>query len=338
MKTGRIALLPPGPPLLQVVVDTEEEFDWAAPFDRASVGVTAIQAQHEMQAMMTRFGLLPSYVVDYPVATTPASVAVLRKFLDGGQCLIGTHLHPWVSPPHTEQVSARNSYPGNLAPALEREKLLLLTEAIERSFGLRPTMYKAGRYGVGPSTAATLKALGYKIDLSVIPHSDFSADGGTNFRGSPDRPNWVASGVLEIPMSRGFSGRLSARGARLYPAVEAPWGRRARLGGVLSRLGLLERVTLTPEGVDIKANRRLIDAMLQQGHRVFTLAYHSPSLAVGHTPYVQSEADLLAFHDNVRQTVEYFFQRGAQPTTPIEVRKMALEAEAGGPMVHMGST
>ena len=91
--------LPDGPPLIQVVVDTEEEFDWGAPFDRSSVAVSAITAQHYAQDIFAGFGLVPTYVIDYPVATAATAIAALREFHDAGRCLIGTHLHPWVNPP-----------------------------------------------------------------------------------------------------------------------------------------------------------------------------------------------------------------------------------------------
>ena len=86
--------LPNGPPLLQVVIDTEEEFAWDAPFDRSSVSVSAIAAQHPTQEIFARFGLVPTYVIDYPVATTAISIAALREFYDARRCLIGAHLHP----------------------------------------------------------------------------------------------------------------------------------------------------------------------------------------------------------------------------------------------------
>ena len=35
----------------------------------------------------------------------------------------GAHLHPWVNPPHVEEVNARNSYVGFLPEAVERDKL-----------------------------------------------------------------------------------------------------------------------------------------------------------------------------------------------------------------------
>ena len=158
----RTAVLPPGPPLLQVVVDTEEEFDWAAPFNRASTATTAIAAQGLAQAIFTPYGLRPTYVIDYPVATTPSAIAVLKGFRDAGQCQIGAHLHPWVTPPHDEAVNDVNSYAGNRHPTLERVKIARLTAAITENFDAAPIIFKAGRYGLGSQTAATLAELGYR--------------------------------------------------------------------------------------------------------------------------------------------------------------------------------
>ena len=320
----RTAVLPPGPPLLQVVVDTEEEFDWSAPFNRASTATTAIAAQGLAQAIFAPYGLRPTYVIDFPVATTPAAVAVLKAFRDAGLCQIGAHLHPWVTPPDDETVNDVNSYAGNLVQALERAKLVRLTEAITKNFGTAPVMFKAGRYGLGPHSATSLAELGYRIDLSALVHTDLRPIHGPDFRGTPDRPFWFGDGLFEVPMSRGFSGLLARMGPSAYRAVNNPAGRRLRLPGILSRLGLLERATLTPEGVDFATQRRLVRAMLAQGHRVFTLTYHSPSLAVGHTPYVRSADDLTRFLDQLQRIMALFFEElGAQATTPEDVMALA---------------
>ncbi|HEX9802908.1 MAG TPA: glycosyltransferase, partial [Gammaproteobacteria bacterium] len=165
---GCPARLPPDqPPLLLVVIDTEEEFDWRLPHSRENTSVSAIAAQGRAQEIFARHGIVPTYVVDYPVATTPAAVGILKSFSSRGACRIGAHLHPWVNPPHLEIVNATNSYPGNLPPALERAKLTALTEAIVQSFGTAPVVYKAGRYGLGPATAGILEELGYRVDVSV---------------------------------------------------------------------------------------------------------------------------------------------------------------------------
>lgn len=208
-----VVAFPDGCPLLQVVVDTEEEFDWSEPFRRDRVSVESMDAQWRAQELFDAYGVKPTYVIDHPVATTARSVEILKAFLDEGRCQIGTHLHPWVNPPFAEAVSAFTSYPGNLEPALERRKLEILHEAISCAFSLRPMIYKAGRYGIGPNTACILSSLGYVVDLSVVPLTDFSGDGGPDFRGFPDRPFWLdrAGGILEIPLTRGFSGAWTGR-------------------------------------------------------------------------------------------------------------------------------
>src|ERR1700690_3342102 len=186
------------PLTLLVVIDTEEEFDWHAPFDRASVGVRNIAEQPRAQAIFDAHGIVPTYVIDYPVAVSRAGREVLGGIAAAGRCSIGAHLHPWVTPPHEEPVDDRNSFPGNLPPALERAKLAALTGAIEQGFGLRPTIYKAGRYGVGPATAASLEALGYRIDCSVVPHTSFSAAAGPDFSALADRPFMVTDRLGQI--------------------------------------------------------------------------------------------------------------------------------------------
>ena len=63
-------------PELLIVVDTEEEFDWTAPFSRESVATRSIPAQARAHEIYDRFGVVPTYVVDYPVATDPQAVAL----------------------------------------------------------------------------------------------------------------------------------------------------------------------------------------------------------------------------------------------------------------------
>ena len=86
-------------PQLFVLVDTEEEFDWSAPFSRENVRVTAIQEVDRLQHTLRPYGLRPTYVVDYPVAASRSSSARLAEIASRGECQIGAHLHPWVTPP-----------------------------------------------------------------------------------------------------------------------------------------------------------------------------------------------------------------------------------------------
>ena len=293
-------------PELLIVIDTEEEFDWSRPFSRDSVSTRSIPAQARAHAIYDRFGIVPTYVVDHPVATDPGSVRFLRDLRDSGRAEIGGHLHPWVTPPHLEAVTTRNSYHCNLPPALERAKIAALTEAIEASFGARPTIFKAGRYGYGPNTGRALAELGYEIDCSFVPHTDFSGDGGPDFRRIPDRPHWLPEGLLEVPLSVGFLGALPRLGESAAWLFDSPGAERLRIPGALARSGLLARARLTPEGTPADEQCRLIAAMLARGHRIFSLTYHSPSLEPGHTPYVRDEAGLARFLGSIEQVLTWF--------------------------------
>lgn len=314
----RTAEIPEGPPLLIVVVDTEEEFDWARPLARENRGVTNIKAQERAHRIFERYGIVPTYVIDHPVATDPGGYRPLGELLADRRCEIGAHLHPWVNPPFEEEVSNRNSYPGNLPAALEREKLSRLTDAITERFGFRPIVYKAGRYGVGPATAATLDALGYEIDASVVPITDFSPQEGPNFNHCGAQPYWFGAGrrLLEVPLSVTCVGALERYAAAVYPLIARPSGQKLHIPGVFAKLGLLERLKLTPEGVDAAEHRALTDAMRARGQRVFSFTYHSPSLAPGNTPYVRDEAGLRRFLDTFERYFDHFFGTlGGRATT-----------------------
>lgn len=216
-------------PILAVVIDTEEEFDWGRPVDRASTGVASIRHQDRAQALFAEFGIVPTYVVDYPVASQPDGYGPLREFLADGACEIGAHLHPWVNPPHEEPVCNLNSYPGNLPPDLEARKLEVLKKTIEDNFGRPVRAYRAGRYGVGRASTGILRKLGFDVDSSVVPGSDFRRDEGPDFLACGPDPYWFGGNgegrLLEIPVTAGYVGILGDAGKRLYWPLSGPWDR-----------------------------------------------------------------------------------------------------------------
>lgn len=331
-RTGFAALPGDAPPRLAVVIDTEEEFDWSRPLSRDNTAVATIAAQHRAQDVFARHGVVPTYVIDYPVATNPAAARTLAGFLGDGVCEIGAHLHPWVNPPHEETVCPEMSYPGNLPPVLEREKLVRLTAAITENLGHRPTVYRAGRYGIGANTGAILEELGYRVDTSIVPHTSFTADGGPDFRGHGFRPYWFGADrrLLEIPLTAGFCGAFRGAGPALFSTLTAPPLMALHAPGICARLGLLERIRLSPEGIDSAALKRLTTSLLAQGCRLFTLSYHSPSLAPGNTPYVRDEAELRRFLDVLDGYFRFFFDDlGGTPTTPARVYDQLVAAPSG---------
>lgn len=313
MPEDRITLAPEFGTRFMLFVDTEEEFDWTAPFSRTAHGVTALAGMAAGQRYFAGAGVKPVYVTGYPVVDNDAAAAMMGQWLADETADIGAHLHPWVNPPHVEEVSAANSYAGSLPEAVERAKLEALRERIAERFGRRPIAYRAGRYGVGPNSARLLEEAGFRLDSSVRSRFDYSGQHGPDFRGMPLNPYWAgpARSLVELPLSTAFIGMLRGGGERLY---------RAALGmgpaaGAMARAGLLSRVPLTPEGVPAADAIRAIDALMEEGVRVLNFSFHSPTLEPGHTPYVRDEADRLAFYRWWDKVLGHLARRNVRPAT-----------------------
>ena len=291
-----------------VSVDTEEDFDWTAPFRRDGYGTASIKALPGFQARMDAAGVKPLYIVAYALAVDTMAAEILRGVNAGGNCTIGTHLHPWTTPPFDEELSIRNSFGGNLPEALERAKLTAVTQAIAANLGVKSTVFRAGRYGVGPNTVRILAELGYAVEVSSRSRFDYTSQDGPSFTRVRPRPFRLAHGMLEIPLSVTYLGRA-------FPGPEWP-----RLNATLVKLRGLRRIGLTPEGTSaadaVEAIKRLID----EDVRLFSLSFHSPSLEPGHTPFVRTAADLATFDRWWDVVLDFFAVRGIAPASIAEIQ------------------
>jgi hypothetical protein len=296
-----------------VFVDTEEEFDWTAPLARDGHTLASVAALPDAHRRFADHGVPLTYMVDYPIATDGRASRILRRLLDDGISAIGTQLHAWVNPPFDEPLNAANSYAGNLPQATEAAKLDVLTDAITSAFGRRPVAYRAGRYGIGPGTLALLAARGYRLDSSMRARYRYTADGGPDFsaignaafRCGPD------GAIVELPLTTVFTGRLRRGGAHLY----GPLGRVPKGRGLFARAGLLSRVALTPEDMPLAEALEAIAVAVGEGVRVLNFAFHSPSLAPGHTPYVRDASDLARFHRWWQAVLTDLERRGVRPAS-----------------------
>ena len=306
-----------------VFVDVEEEFDWSAPLDRGNRAVTAIAALPEAHARFAARNVAPVYMVDHPVASDAAAAEVVRSVLADGRSGLGAQLHAWVTPPYGPAVPG-GSYAGNLPPALEAAKLDTLTGLLAAAFGRRPLAYRAGRYGIGPATAGLLASRGYRIEASMRARYDYSADLGPDFSRIGSDAFRIGR-LIELPLTTVFTGRLRRAGAALYPALG---GMRAR--GAFARAGLLQRVALTPEDMPIgDALAAVRVAIEEEGQRLISFSFHSPSLVPGHTPYVRSRDDLARFWDWWRAMFGLLETLGVQPVGLDEIL-LAAEMSADG--------
>lgn len=300
-----------------LTVDTEEEFDWDGPFTRDQHGLRHVEAIPRFQAFCEKIGAHPVYLVDWPIATDARAVEIVGDAVRRGVADVGVQLHPWVNPPFDEEVCARNSYAGSLPPELEAAKFKALRDRIEEAFGTAPLIYRAGRYGLGEHSAQILKDNGIRIDTSVRSLFDYAAQYGPDYSNHPLAPYWVddARELLELPVTSVYWGPLRMLGKHIHrlqrhiPTFFAGF----------SRLKLLERIALTPEGVTSAEAIRGIDVALDEGLPLLVLSFHSPTLAPGFTPYAADTRDVERLYDWLSEVYAYLAKRGVRTANVADI-------------------
>jgi len=164
---------------LIVTVDSEED-NWGNV--RAShYDVENIEALSDFQTLCDDFRVTPTYLVTYPVVTDETAAATLRTLLGDGNCEVGAQCHPWNTPPFEELESKRNTMLCNLSDDLQHKKMAVLHAAIEQHLKISPVSFRCGRWGYNQNVAMNLAKLGYKVDSSITPFTDWTAVGGPDF-------------------------------------------------------------------------------------------------------------------------------------------------------------
>lgn len=198
-----------------ITVDTEADNQWKKPGTQTLKNLEYLPGFQELCA---RYGFTPTYLVTYEVANNLSIASVLKTWHTTGVAEVGAHLHPWTTPPLSEEdYQGVQTFPHELATDVLEQKLLALTEKITAMLGERPTSFRAGRWGLGEHMVPLLVRLGYTVDSSVTPYINWkgfkgkeNGTGGPDFRGAPLKPYVVSaqdvrtvgsSGLLEVPMT-----------------------------------------------------------------------------------------------------------------------------------------
>lgn len=295
---------------LVITIDTEED-DWGV-FRRSGHRCSNIAEIPSLQEVFDRYAVKPTYLVTYPVATDPGAVSVLKRLLDEGKCEIGSHCHPWNTPPFEERPNAFTSMLCNLSEDLQYRKLETLHEAVVKSFGVEPRSFRAGRWGFSMSVAENLLKMGYRVDTSVSPLCDWSLYHGPDYTEATAEPHLVRGRdgecLVEIPATIGFAQRQFRLGRRITTACRAYHLQGLRIPGLLRRMGLLTPVGLSPDESDTRDMLRLSRACAANGYRCLNLWLHSTSLLPGMSPFVPDRAAL----ERLFSRLECFLEHAAQ--------------------------
>jgi hypothetical protein len=304
---------------LIITVDTEED-DWGY-MHRPAYSVENIRKIPLLQQMFDEYGMLPTYLITYPVATSETSVGLMREIAESGRCEIGTHCHPWSTPPFEEEMTEKNSMLCNLPADLTYRKIETLHNVITKHFPIRPTSFRSGRWGYGPGVGAALDRLGYKVDTSVTALTNWRASEGPDFSHFfPDAYYFKAEAIeraeptgrlLQVPATVGFLQPDFKRANALFAHLESLPA--LRLVGIFDRLGWCNKIALSPEQSTGEEMIALLRTLIRKKMPLVNLFFHSPTLSPGLTSFVRTEADRVDFLGRLRAVLQFAKEAGVEP-------------------------
>ncbi len=317
---------------LVVTIDTEED-NWGN-FDLTDYSVHNIELIPELQNLLTEFGVKPTYLINYPVASNSKAVSILRGLLGQGVCEIGMQCHPWNTPPFEEEHSKRNTMLCNLPSSLQFRKIKVLHEMIVNNFGTVPIAFRAGRWGYSKDVALALDQLGYKIDTSITPFTDWSGSSGPDFSMLSLSPYYFNpkdilkadrnGSMLEIPITIGFTQANFELADFLFTFLKKQPFNQLRLIGLLDKLRLLNKVWLSPEQSSSRDMISLTKRLIQKEVPLANLFFHSPTLYPGLTPYVRTQDDKQEFIGRIKRFLRFVKRESIEPILLSDTLKQGL--------------
>jgi hypothetical protein len=161
---------------------------------------------------------------------------------------------------------------------------------------------------------------------------DFSGDGGPDYSSHSTDPFWPGQpgGLLCLPCTGAFTGVFGSAAPAVYSVCSGNPLRLLRMPGILARLGLLDRLRLTPEGYSLSDLIRLTRYCYARGTRVFSFNLHSSTIQPRAGHYVQNDDELQRFLHVIRAYFEFFARElNGMFMTPLAIR----EALGGGSQV-----
>jgi hypothetical protein len=314
--------------LLTVTIDTEADNQWdhGAPLRTANVEFWA-----PFQALCDQHDVKPTYVITSEIAADPLAQELLRRWSAAGTAEVGAHLHPWTTPPFPDSPGLRynddqHSFLCELPSELVARKLDSLTAEIEEAVGVRPTSFRAGRFGFDARVARELSRLGYLVDSSVTPMTEWSAhkglhdlDGGPDFRAHGILPFVLQGtgepGLLEIPVTIVSTYAVMRRWTGLLELYQTLPVRAARK--------ILFKRWLSPQPVWLRptpefSQSDLRDAWLvaeRFAAPVAVMMFHSSELMPGGSPYRATQESVDDLLDLLSDFFAFVRARGGEPVT-----------------------
>lgn len=304
---------------LTITIDVEED-NWGQ-YHVKNPELTNIEKIPILQSIFDRFGIKPTYLITYPVATDYKSVSILKKILDNDRCEIASHIHPWNTPPFEEEVDDRNTILCNLPKELQYKKIEALHEKIFKNFGVEPISFRSGRWGYDENVAENILKLNYKVDTSILSFTDWSDIYGPNysmifpktFKYCIEKNNSQKLQLLEVPGTVGYMNQNFKLCNDIHNFVDKNKLKIFMMDGLFDHIQFIKKIWLSPETTNLNHMIKLVNNMVTNGYDLVNMFFHSATLIPGYSPFVKNTDEEKVFIQKIERFIEYISENNLKP-------------------------
>lgn len=296
-------------PAFLISIDTEGDNLWVNTNDISTQNAKFLD---RFQRLCEKYGFKPTYLTNYEMAISPDYISFAKDVIADKRGEVGMHLHAWNSPPRYPLTDDDDRYKPYLIeyPAnIMREKIIVMTDLLESTFGIKMVSHRAGRWAFNEQYARLLHEFGYLVDCSVTPYVDWrgvkgdpAREGGSNYRHFPDEAYFMdlddiskvgTSNLLQIPMSTRLKyGSLHNSLKQFYD------GLRGKKRPPSTRW-------LRPKGNNVEEMKRVAQQCLGEGKDYVEFMLHSSEFMPGGSPTFKDNASIEQLYCDLEELFEW---------------------------------
>jgi hypothetical protein len=160
-------------------------------------GPELLRLAARLQIVARKYGFKPTWLVGVGALRHPAALEPLARWQRDGEAEVGVLLEPGLVPPLVDLgEEGRRPFLTDFPEKVMEEKLTWFTEALGTSLGRRPVAIRLARPSVDDRYYSLLSKLGYKVDLSVVPHAKIDT---SDFSAYSEKAYLTPQGIFEVP-------------------------------------------------------------------------------------------------------------------------------------------
>jgi hypothetical protein len=160
-------------------------------------GPELLRLAARLQIVARKYGFKPVWLVGVGALKHPTVLEPLARWQRDGEAEVGALVEPGLVPPLVDLgPEGRRPFLTDFPEKVMEEKLVWITETLEKAVGRRPVTVRLARPSVDDRYYGFLAKLGYKVDLTVVPHAKIDT---SDFTAYSEKAYLTPQGLFEVP-------------------------------------------------------------------------------------------------------------------------------------------